>query len=224
MPVNKVRRNGSYAPLSAHYYKDDAIQEAGEKAEVLFTRGMAFCADVLSDGFISDRQLRIAGVGLSGVEGRAATLVAVGLWRRDDERGGYWLVSWLKWNRSREEIAELAEKDTRRKSTSDSVRLPIGTRPDSTPRARAPRQDTAEPRGDTRGGAIPEPPRKCDRHINDPTPVACGACGDARRANERWAAERNERLRGAASCRSHRGQLAHNCALCRADLLAGGSA
>lgn len=220
MPVNKVRRNGSYAPLSAHYYKDDAVQEAGEKAEVLFTRGMAFCADVLSDGFISDRQLRIVGVGLSGVAARAAALVTVGLWRRDDDKGGYWLVSWLKWNRSREEIAELAEKDNRRKSTSDSERKPTGFRTDSAPRARTPRHDTPTPGGTRERASPPEPSRQCPIHSGQPNPGPCGPCGDARRAHDQWATDRNNRIRTMPTCPTHRGQLAHNCGLCRADQLA----
>lgn len=160
MPVNKVRRNGSYAPLSAHYYLDDAIGEAGEKAEVLYCRGLAFCANVVSDGLISDRQILTIGVGLPGLAARADTLVKVGLWERVD--GGYRVRSWLKWNRSREEIIELAERDTTRKRVRlepdppsernpngihaepdpPSERNPRGTRPDSNPRARTPRNST----------------------------------------------------------------------------------
>lgn len=117
MAVNKVRRNGSYAPLSAHYYKDDAIDEAGEAAELLYVRGLAFCADVLSDGLISDRQLvRFVGVGMFDATDRAARLVEVGLWERTD--GGYRVRSWLDWNRSREEITEYMAKDRERKPRS----------------------------------------------------------------------------------------------------------
>lgn len=114
MAVNKVRRNGSYAPLSAHYYKDDAIDEAGEAAELLYVRGLAFCADVLSDGFISDRQLvRFVGVGMTDAPERADMLVKVGLWERAD--GGYRVRSWLHWNRSRDEItAALADEAARK--------------------------------------------------------------------------------------------------------------
>lgn len=116
MPNNRVRRNGSYAPLSAHYYKDDAVAVAGEKAEVLYVRGLAFCADVLSDGFISDLQLiRFVGAGLGNVRGRAQALVAAGLWVRDDERGGYWIRSWEKWNLSKAEIEEKLRTDAGRK-------------------------------------------------------------------------------------------------------------
>lgn len=114
MPVNRVKRNGSYAPLSAHYYKDDAIDEAGEAAELLYVRGLAFCADVLSDGFISDRQLvRFVGVGMFDAPERAQRLVEVELWDRVD--GGFTVRSWLDWNRSREEITDFQKKDADRK-------------------------------------------------------------------------------------------------------------
>lgn len=116
VPNNKVRRNGSYAPLSSRYYKDDAIILAGERAELLYVRSLAFCAEVLTDGFISDAQLsRFVGAGLSGIASRAKRLVECELWQRDDERGGYWVVSWLKWNQSRDEIADKLKTDSERK-------------------------------------------------------------------------------------------------------------
>jgi len=117
MPVNKVKRNGSYAPLSAHYYKDDAVALAGERAELLYVRGLAFCADVLSDGFISDVQLtRFVGAGLTNVQARARKLCEVGLWTRDDEDGGWWVCAWRKWNLSRDEIADRQRADAERKA------------------------------------------------------------------------------------------------------------
>ena len=117
MAVNKIRRNGSYAPLSAHYYKDDAVDEAGLDAELLYVRGLAFCADVLSDGFISDRQLvRFVGVGMTDAMDRAKRLVAVGLWEVVD--GGFVVRSWLDWNRSRAEITDYQAKDAARKARS----------------------------------------------------------------------------------------------------------
>jgi hypothetical protein len=116
MAVNRIRRNGSYAPLSAHYYKDDAIADAGEKAELLYVRGLAFSADVLKDGFISDTQVsRFVGVGMRDVAARARRLVDVGLWERDDERGGYAVVAWDKWNQSSAEIRAKQIKDAERK-------------------------------------------------------------------------------------------------------------
>lgn len=137
MPVNRVKRNGSYAPLSAHYYKDDAIDEAGEAAELLYVRGLAFCADILSDGFISERQLaRFVGVGMFDAQERADRLVDVELW--DRVQGGYRVRSWLDWNRSREEITDFQKKDADRKrpagrkdSTGPPTTPPDGGRTDS---------------------------------------------------------------------------------------------
>lgn len=117
MAVNKIRRNGSYAPLSAHYYKDDAIAEVGEKAELLYIRGLAFSADVLKDGFISDVQLgRFVGVGMRDTAARAQRLVEAGLWIRDDERGGYVVRAWSKWNQSMTEIRAKQIRDAERKA------------------------------------------------------------------------------------------------------------
>lgn len=116
MAVNQVRRNGSFAPLSAHYYDDDAVIAAGEKAEVLFTRGLAFCARKPTDGFISDLQLTT--FRLTAVANRAKTLVEVGLWERVD--GGYRVAAWLKHNASRAEIEEKQRKDAARKRSSES--------------------------------------------------------------------------------------------------------
>jgi hypothetical protein len=106
---------GAYAPLSATYYLDDALLEAGEKAEVLFTRGLAFSSSSDSDGFITDRQVStVLGVGLTGVPARAKALVAVGLWERAD--GGYVIRSWLKWNRSAEDMGRSRKQDRDRKA------------------------------------------------------------------------------------------------------------
>lgn len=117
MAVNRIRRNGSYAPLSAHYYKDDAIADAGERAELLYVRGLAFSADVLKDGFISDIQLsRFVGVGMGDAKKRAARLVEVGLWIRDDSEGGYWVSAWQKWNQSLDEIRDKQTRDAERKA------------------------------------------------------------------------------------------------------------
>lgn len=195
MPVNKVKRNGSYAPLSAHYYKDDAIADAGEAAELLYVRGLAFCADVLSDGFISERQLqRFVGVGMRDATRRAERLVEVGLWER--KAGGYLVSAWLKWNRSKDDIATLNRRDADRKGSSpaptdedapppdddeappDSERNPNGIRSDSEPpdagspngfqpraRARARPPRNSTPRNSSRSSA------DADREVNAGTVV-----------------------------------------------------
>jgi hypothetical protein len=114
--MSRPKNVGQYAPLSATYYRDDAVLEAGERAEVLFTRGLAFCADSNSDGFITERQVRsVLGVGLTGLPKRVARLVEVGLWECAD--GGYLVRSWLKWNRSAAELGRVRKQDRERKAT-----------------------------------------------------------------------------------------------------------
>lgn len=123
MAVNQIRRNGSFAPLSANFYDDDAIIAAGEKAEVLFIRGLAFCARKPADGFITDLQLTT--FRLPGVAARAKRLVEVGLWERVSEDlmgtgAGYRVVAWLKHNASRAEIEDKQRKDAARKRSPQS--------------------------------------------------------------------------------------------------------
>jgi hypothetical protein len=109
------RRLGPYAPLSATYASDDAIIEAGEAAELLFCRGLAFCSTSNSDGYITDAQLvRFVGVGMRDAKKRAEKLAAVGLWER--VQGGYIIRSWLDWNASSVELGRAKKKDRERKA------------------------------------------------------------------------------------------------------------
>lgn len=122
MAVNQVKRNGSYAPLSARYYQDDAVAVAGPMAELLYVRSLAFCASQLSDGFVSDVQLtKFVGIGIPTVKRHAQRLCDVGLWVRveDDLLGGgqgYRVSAWLKHNLSRAEIEAKQRKDAERKA------------------------------------------------------------------------------------------------------------
>lgn len=127
-----TRRNGPYAPLGTNYYLDDAIIEAGERAEVLFCRSLAFCAGTNSDGYITTAQVKRIAIGLGGLDQRIATLVGIGLWTKDD--GGYQIRGWLKWNKSADDLGRVKAKDRERKTAKkdlDSERIPDGTEPDS---------------------------------------------------------------------------------------------
>lgn len=121
MPT-KVRRNGPYAPLSAHYARDDAIltldADEDDLAELLFVRALAYCAgDPRLDGFISDTALR-AGVVVrrrrqQRVTDAAQRLADLGVWAR--EATGYRIRSWEKWNRTASEIETKRAVDRSRK-------------------------------------------------------------------------------------------------------------
>jgi len=110
----KRKRLGPYAKLSATYYRDDAIMAAGEAAEVLFCRSLAFCAETPSNGYITDRQVDLIAVGLRNVKPRIRALTDLHIWERAD--GGYVVRSWLKWNRSAEEAGMVRKQDRDRKA------------------------------------------------------------------------------------------------------------
>jgi general stress protein YciG len=71
----------------------------------------------------------------------------------------------------------------------------------------------------THASSDPPSPR-CGQHADVDEPPPCGPCADARRARTRWDLADAERRRTQPQCRTHRGQPAHNCGLCRADALA----
>lgn len=109
----QVRRNGPYAPLSVGYYKDPRIIRAGEKAEVLYTRALAFTNEDGNDGYIDETQLPLFTIGLSGLKTRVAALEREGLWERNGH--GWHVRNWSKWNRTRAEIEEKRRLDSERK-------------------------------------------------------------------------------------------------------------
>ena len=126
-----MRKPGVYVALSAHYADDEKIMEAGEDAELLYVRMLAYCARTpLTEGWISDAVVqsrlgvlpRPAGNG-AGIEAgtdagsRAQRLADVGLIVR--ERSGYRVRSWLKWNRSVEEMSRESARDRNRKTSAN---------------------------------------------------------------------------------------------------------
>lgn len=124
----QARRVGAYAKLLANYASDDAIIEAGEAAELLFVRGMAFCATSDSDGYITDAQVvRYVGAGMRDAAKRATRLAEVGLWQRVD--GGYVVRSWTKLHDTADEKGRKRAADRERKKAviqSDSEPIPDG--------------------------------------------------------------------------------------------------
>lgn len=148
------------------YFMDDAILEAGTDAELLFVRCLSFLASVASDGFITDRQLNIVGNGLRAMPRRVESLVKAGLIERVS--GGFVVRSWLKWNRSAEEVGRLLAKDRERKAqdsaanTRNSERNPVGIPKDSALQSSTEQSSTEQtpPRGGgarSRATRIPDP-------------------------------------------------------------------
>jgi len=150
-----MRKPGPFAPLSIHYYDDDKIMEAGELAEVLYVRMLAYAASQPEkEGWISDRVIMSrlgilpfdAGSDAGNMTGtdagsRAEKLREVGLLSR--EGAGYRITSWLRWNRSIEEMGKERRRDRDRKNavTSNSDGNDAGNDAGIPHRIRADRSD-----------------------------------------------------------------------------------
>jgi hypothetical protein len=111
--ATNARRNGPYAPLSVGYYRDPAIIRAGEKAEILYLRALAFTNDAQTDGHIDDTQVPLFTVGLGTLKPRIAALEREGLWLRNGS--GWHVRNWAKWNRTKAEIEDKRRADSERK-------------------------------------------------------------------------------------------------------------
>lgn len=164
--MGRPKSKGAYVPLAAQYYLDDAILEAGPDAELLFVRMLSFLAAVPSDGFITDRQVKIVAAGLRAPARRLDSLLNVGL--IEQVSGGFLVRSWLKWNRSADEVGKLLAKDRERKARKDaadapnSERNPLGFQTDSELQSSTEQSSTEQnpPTGGsarTRGTRIPDP-------------------------------------------------------------------
>lgn len=131
-----TRRPGPFAPLSSYYYDDAAIMEAGEAAELLYVRMLAYASRQLEfEGFIPkaviETRLGVTPITVSGncvnsssnfvsgtsVQERIRKLCDVGL--VDEIEGGYVIRSWLKWNRSAAEMGKIKANDRKRKTPRD---------------------------------------------------------------------------------------------------------
>lgn len=93
------------------YYVDGALLRAGEAAEVLFCRGLAYCGGVESGGRIDKAVLPM--IVPAKAQARADALVREGLWL---DQGDHYLVrSWEKWQDEHDAAAERRRKDRDRK-------------------------------------------------------------------------------------------------------------
>jgi len=220
-----------WVKLHTRYYADDKIEALPDAdAEIMFVRGLARAGEVEREGFIPAESLpKLAR--RRRYAASVSALLAAGLWTKVP--GGYQVTNWDHWqdgldalarrrtaDRERQRRRRAAERESTRESRDKPGASRDGSR-DVTPLEGEEEREGVQV-GDIGEGsarASPEPPSKCLKHIDTPKPPACGACADARKAHERWKADRAARLRDAPKCRRHRGQLAENCSSCRSELL-----
>jgi hypothetical protein len=183
----------------------------------------------LSDGFIPDHVLPRL---LPDSASLARDLVTAGLWKR--ARGGYRFHDWGDFNPQRESVEQERKAARERMRRLRSGRKPAGQDTSGSPEQTAnvrelfvtpTRPDPylggalTDPLTPARAQASSAPQPRCPEHLDQPTEDPCGLCADARRARTRWDVADAERRRTGPKCRSHRGQPAGNCALCRSEAL-----
>lgn len=93
------------------YYIDGALLRAGEQAEVLFCRGIAYCGGVESGGVIDKTVLPM--IVPTKAKERAEALVREGLWL--DEGAHYRIRTWDKWQDEHDIAAEKRKRERERK-------------------------------------------------------------------------------------------------------------
>ena len=117
------KRPSPYVPLSVYYADDEAIMNVGEDAELMFLRMLAYAGRTpTTEGYVS-RRVCLTRLGIaerpevgpeSSPESRLERLTDSGLIASEGD--GYRLVSWLRWNRSAEEMGREREQDRNRKA------------------------------------------------------------------------------------------------------------
>lgn len=212
-----------------------------DAATALWVRAGSYSAAKLTDGFIAEHVLSLLS---RAPEEASGELVGRGLWRR--VKGGFRFHQWDHRNLSRARVEAEKDADRERKrrdrqnarqNTKPQVKSQV-VRPDSGPDSGGNPDGirplsvsvsvsesvsgsgrAAEPSETAPSGVDQEPPPRCEKHLDNPDPPPCGPCAEARKTLARWQVARAARVAKAPKCRVHRGQLAHNCGLCRAEEL-----
>jgi hypothetical protein len=146
------------------YYIDGALLRAGEAAEVLFCRGLAYCGSVESGGIIDKTVLPM--IIPSKPQPRADALVREGLWL--DEGAHYRVRSWDKWQDEHDAAAERRRKDRERKRgkrrglSADVPRTESGRSAES-PQLDVEGERDVETQPPTEVGAVADKPRRATR-------------------------------------------------------------
>jgi hypothetical protein len=117
---------GNYVPLDVNYVRDAAVRRAGEAAELLFIRSLAYAKGAKTRGKIPDYDLDVIAVGMKNVPARVAALVESRLWIATDD--GWEIRSWAQWNSANE-----AESDAGRKAAHVRHHVQTGKRSQECP-------------------------------------------------------------------------------------------
>jgi hypothetical protein len=223
-----------WVKLATRYYDDAAIEGMDDAAEVMFVRGIARAGELEREGFIPSSSLPKL-TRRRRYETLVEQLVASGLWI--SVPGGVQVTSWSDWQDALDDLARrrTADRDRQRRRRERAKSTPSRDNGHVSRDVTATEEELEKelPRGSAKtdgwrstSGSTSfedreeEPQTRCDKHRRTVKPPPCGPCADARREHNRWQKAYNERIADSPKCRVHRGELAYNCRLCRAEELA----
>ena len=184
-----------WVKLDTRYYMDPKIVGLPVDAEVLFLRGLAYCGDQETKGFIPE-----AVVPQLARNRRPATtvkaLVDAGLWKRaKGPHGGYLMPAWSTWQDQLDVLAarRQADRDRKRRKRKDALTSNVrGMSADVRVLEGEGELETVKGGMSTHDPPKPAaPPRTCQQHRDLERPPPCGLCADARRAHDAWQAASN---------------------------------
>ncbi len=161
-------------------------------------------------------------VSLADIEEDLSTLAAHGRIVRYEVDGGRYLevANWSehqKINRPTRSTIPAPTLNGHAPLTADSLIAHAGKGKEGKGREGSAREELPQP--NSPNPPDPEPPKKCPEHLKTRNPPPCGDCADARKRNDEWKTDQNERIRVAAKCPLHQGELAHNCRPCASEEL-----
>lgn len=229
--------------VDADFYDHPKSIGMSDAATALWVRAGSYSAAKLLDGFIADHVLAT----LSRTpEAAADELVARGLWKRRKGGYQFHQYDERNLTKARVEADREHDRTKKRRQRSDVKSYPQPPVDNGTVYASAQVRPATVPPGHPEGipgdiagtpgrnpdvsvsvsvsesvsgsGRHASPPQsRCNQHRDNPNPGPCGPCAEARRGAEQWQADKRARVDSADKCPMHRGQLAHNCAMCKGD-------
>lgn len=202
-----------------------------------------WCSRNMTDGRIAVDEFR--SISRRATKSRAFSLISRGIWHESgflcasefcppSGPDGWVIHDFLEYQWSKERQVAERDKAAKRQQTwrdrhrDDAVSNGVSNGVTNAVTNGAPTRPVPKGRGGTGNDqgdssvtrARPEPPRKCEEHINTDDAPPCGRCADLRRRHDSWQLAEATRRREAPKCERHRGQPASNCAMCRSEALA----
>lgn len=97
--------------MDENFAENDKVSKLKHPAFRLHVAALGYCSRNLTDGYVSDRAVRVLGAILEFPTPRhVAQLVEVELWAPDENAGGYWINDYLVYNPDSETVKALRDE------------------------------------------------------------------------------------------------------------------